>query len=195
MIATWFEDIQNFSHDVDDPNSKTGNLIKEYYLLYPVDSIFQQLKKESFKAAVVYNDLQLSLYNYKKPENRTVLNFIKLDQKVISYNIGILLPAQKIYLHSTMKKKINQLIEAGFFNHWIDSYLSHRSVQVIETEDVKVVLTMDHLSVGFILWFAVLLFASVAFIAELSRIFIPFFIHGMFFWNVLRYFYKFNRNH
>ena len=73
-------------------------------------------------------------------------SFIKLDQKVVSYNKAIWLPHQQL-IYSTFKKKIIQLIKGGFFDHWMDPYFKHRSILDEEVVDDKVVLAMNHLLV------------------------------------------------
>ena len=142
-----------------------------------VDKIIKMTQDSSHNMAMVYNDLDLFLLNYK--ENlEDKISFIKLDQKVVSYNKAIWLPHHHL-IYSTFKKKINQLIEGGFFNHWMNPYFSHQSILDEEIVDDKVVLTMDHLSVGFTIWLGILFIATVAFAAEFVH-FNPFNLIGGF---------------
>ena len=151
----------------------TANLIPGYELDYheddlvqPYNEIMEQLQDSSFKGAAVHNDLELAMTNYKKPRDQQ-RSYHQLERKLLSYNFAVNLPNQKSILLSTVKCKINQLIEGGFFNHWLEPYLNDRSLVEKEEEDDRVVLTIDHLSVGFTIWLGMLLIAIMAFLAEL----------------------------
>lgn len=149
-------------------------IVREYPV-YPGDKIFEQLQNTSFRGAVVYNQLDLTAFNYKVPQDEK-RSFNSLEKRVMSYNLGVVIQRKKNYLASTLKRKVDQLIQAGFFNHWMNKYKSHQSLIKRDLEEVKVVLTMDHLSVGFTLWLAVLLIASIAFATEFTRIYLRNFI-------------------
>ena len=177
-------DYDEFGHEYTDP-----------ILLYSIDAIFKQLhSNSSFKGAAVQQELDLFKYNYKKrPEEK--LNFRKLKQKAISYNLAMTLPPFWSCLHSTFKSKVNQLIHAGFFKYWLDPYLNHPSMIEKPLEENKIVLTFDHLSVGFTIWIGMLLIATLCFIAELVRCFVPIYIKALMIKIVLKSFYKTLYNH
>lgn len=139
------------------------SMVLEEVLIFTQDS--------ALSVAVVYNELDLFLINYKKNLSER-LQFIKLDQKMFSYNKAIILPHNS-FIFSTFKHKINQLLEGGFFEHWLKPYLKHRSIVEEKIIDDRVVLTMDHLSVGFTLWLAILLIAAVLFIVEFFLLLLP----------------------
>ena len=127
--------------------------------------IFVKLQNSSFEGAAIFDNLGLLMHNYKK--NRTKqFHFQKLDQKVITYNLGVSLPDARTSLYPTFKWKIQQLIQGGFFDQWLKPYLKDQSVVEKELEEDKVVLTMDHLSVGFTIWLAMLLISLLGFIGE-----------------------------
>ena len=135
------------------------------FLIYSTDQVLKHLQSSSFKEAAILSELYLSLYNYKKlPEDR--LHFRILEDKAISYNMAVNLPDHKNFWYSTLKLKIKQLIEGGFFDHWMDHYKNHRSIVVKEEEETKVVLTWDHLYVGFTISFTMLLLSAVVFTME-----------------------------
>ena len=128
--------------------------------------ILNQTQNSSFKGAMLYNDLSLALFNYKKPlEER--LNFITINEKIFTHRFTLFLHEIDNYLAPTFKWKMLQLIEGGFFNHWISSSLNHRSVNEKEAPEEKIVLTMEHLNVGFTIWISLLMISSVALTAEL----------------------------
>ena len=129
------------------------------------NEIINQSQNLLFEGCFISNELDLNLFNSaKKPTKK--FHFQKLDQKVITYNLKVKLPPATNFLHSTFKWKIQQLIQGGFFDHWLKPYLNHQSVVEKELEDDKVVLTMDHLSVGFTIWLAMLLISTLVFIGE-----------------------------
>ena len=146
---------------------------------HPTSNIFNQLQSSSCKHFVIFNELALSMLNYKKePKDR--LTFHQLDKKLFSHNIHVSLPLKSNFLYSTFDWKITQLVQGGFFNHWMDRYLSHPSVKAPEPEDNRVALTLDHLSVGFIIWLGMLLIATVAMITELVRFKLANYFRGIF---------------
>ena len=139
-----------------------------YETIFVKDKILNQTQNPSFKGVVLYSELQLMLFNFKRePDDK--MKFCKLDQKVFSYNQAIYLPDFKDFLHSTFKWKVTQLIQGGFFNHWMEPYLNHRSIVEKELDENKIVLTMEHMTVGFTIWLAFLTISSIAFIVELTR--------------------------
>ena len=156
-------------------------------------NILEQSQNSSFKGSSIFNDLFLSMHNYKKePEDRYYFN--QLEQKVLSDNIHIALPRKSHFFYSTFDWKIKQLIQGGFFNVWIERYKSHSSVQSPQPDldKGKVVLTMDHLSVGFIIWLVSLAIASVVMVVEIVRVHLANFFRGILFKMILR---RMQRNH
>ena len=157
--------------------------------------VFKQLQNSSFKGFAIENQLTFEMHNYKKePKDR--LYFHQLEQKIISYNVHVGFFGDD-YLYSTFDWKIKQLIEGGFFAHWVDRYFSHPSVQAPEPEpdDDKVVLTIDHLSVGFIIWLGMLLISSVAFITEFLRVHLANYLQRILFQMIFRKHQRLQRNH
>ena len=149
-------------------------------------------QNSSQNLAMVYNDLDLFLLNYKK-NLEDKISFIKLDQKVVSYNKAIWLPHHHL-IYSTFKKKINQMIEGGFFDHWMDPYLKHRSILNEEIVDDRVVLTMNILSVGFTVLLGFLCIAFVAYFAESIHFNRLNFIHGFLIAMAVKLFYSVRLN-
>ena len=161
---------------------------------FPTLDVINGLQDPLFKGTAIYNELAFSMYNYKKePKDR--LYFHQLEQKVLSHNMHVALPKQQNFLFSTLDWKIKQLVQGGFFYHWMDRYLSHSSVQAPEPEDGQIVLTMDHLSVGFTIWLGVLLIASIAFIGELFTFHSSNYFRGLLFQLVIAEYQKLNRSH
>ena len=157
-------------------------------------TIHKQLQNSSFKSFLHDNELAFSMYNYKKePKDR--LYFHQLEKKAFSYNVYVMLPLKNNFLYSTLDRKIRQLVEGGFFVHWIDRYLSDSSLRKPEPDDDKIVLTLDHLSVGFIIWLGMLLIASLVVIAELMRVHLPNYLRGILFQMILKKHQKMRRSH
>ena len=158
-------------------------------------TIFKQLQDPTFKGFAVYDIFGFTMYNYKKePEDR--LYFHQLKKKIyISHNVHVGIQTNYDFLLTTFDWKIKQSVEGGFFAYWIDKFVSHSSVQAPEPEDDRVVLTMEHLSVGFILWLGILLIASVAFVAEFTRVHLANYMKGILFQMILRKHQRLQRNH
>ena len=153
------------------------------------------MQDSSSKNFVLDNDLAFSMYNYKKkPKDR--LYFHQRDYDGVSYNVHIFLPSKCHYLYATLNRKIKRLVEGGFFVRWHERYLNDWSLRKPEPEPDrgKIVLTMDHLSVGFTIWLGMLLIASVAMIAELVRFYFANYLHGILFQMILRKHQKLHRN-
>ena len=140
----------------------------------------KQLQNSTFKGAAMFNEIELSLYNYKKPADQRLHHFNVLHEKFISFSRAVCFEPAKFLLHSSFKKKIKQLVEGGFFVHWLDRYKSHGSLVEKISEENKVILTWDHLHVGFTIWLAWLLIASMAFIAEQIKFYFLNFYRSMF---------------
>ena len=166
----------------------------EKYAIRMALPVFKQLQGPTFKGFAIDNEYAFSMYNYKKePKDR--LYFHQLEQKIISYNTHVGFQTSHDFLYSTFDWKIKRLVEGGFFAHWIDRFINDPSVQAPEPEDDKVVLTMDHLSVGFTIWFGVLVIASVAFIAEFVRVHLAKSLQGIIYQMILRKHQRLQRNH
>ena len=133
-----------------------------------MEAIFHQTQNSSFDGAVLYPELEMYMYNYKKAVEDK-FHFHLLKEKLISYSIAVALPGYNSDMHSTLKLKISQFVQAGLFDHWIKHYMTDQSLIEKEVEEDKIVLTIDHLSVGFTLWLGMLLIASIAFTIELTR--------------------------
>ena len=158
-----------------------------FYVIRSMLPVIKQLQDSAFKGLSITNEFVFSMHNYKKePKDR--LYFHQLEQKILSYNVHVGFNPVYDFIFTTFDWKIKQLVEGGFFAHWIDRYLSHPSVQAPkpEPDDDKVVLTMDHLMVGFTIWLAMLLIASVAFIAEFVRVHLANYLHGIIFEIILK---------
>ena len=125
--------------------------------------ILESLQDSSFKGAAIFDEATLKLQNYKREDK---LKFEIIEQKINSHNFGVLADSSS-FLNPIYLKKIWQLVEGGFFQLWFERQNSHRSLAEKEEEDDKVVLTMDHLGVGFLITVILLLMSMVAFIGEL----------------------------
>ena len=187
---------KELSQDLPEEYDKNLYENDKYSVSYVVRSkplILKRLQDSTFKGFAIDNELIFSIYNYKKkPEDR--LFFHQLDQKMISYNIHVAFSPEHDFLYSTFDWKIKRLVESGFFVHWIDQYLSHPSLWKPEPEDDKVVLTMDHLMVGFTIWLGILLIASFAMILELVRVYLAKNVQRILFQMILRKHQRLQRN-
>ena len=160
---------------------------------HSTNNVLEQSQDSSFKSSAIFNDLFLSMYNYKKDEEDRYY-FNQLEQKVLSHNVHIKMPEKSFFLYSTFDWKIKQLIQGGFFDHWMERYTSHPSVQAPEPDpdEGKVVLRMDHLSVGFTIWLVSLVIALVVMVLEFARFHLSIFLYKILLRMTLR---RSQRNH
>lgn len=143
-----------------------GDKVVTWINIHSTYQILKRLENSSFHAAAIYNELDLSMINLMSSKDEKI-HYIKLEEKLATFNKVIIFPTKKDFLYPTMKWKIKQLIEAGFFDYWMKHYITHSSVVQEEEEvETRIVLTWDHLYVGFTLWMAMLLIAALSFIGE-----------------------------
>ena len=124
--------------------------------------IFVELQSPSFKGVVIYDEASLKTLNYNRKDK---LQLNTIDQKVFSYNLGYCLTDDSFFTQIYLKK-IAQLIEGGFIDVWDIRSKDHWSFAKEEEPDNRVVLTLDHLGVGFSIWCLMLLIALLVFGAE-----------------------------
>ena len=158
------------SSEIDETTNFTGYLLVDpttetFDTYYATNDILKKMQNSSFKGIAAISELGLLLYNYKKPADQR-LHFNVIDQKICSYSRAISFDDKSFFLFSTLNRKISQLIEGGFFDHWLKHYTHHNSMVEEEIEKSKIVLTWGHVYVGFMLWLGLLMIAALAFILE-----------------------------
>lgn len=97
-------------------------------------------------------------------------------------------------LFSSFNEKIIQLTSSGLFNYWLEKWTKHRKIIEEPPPPPPVILSMDHLDVGFQIWALVLAMASLAFIGELLTFWSPKILQLLFFKYVLRRYFKRKHN-
>ena len=125
--------------------------------------IFESLQDSSFKGAAVFDEATLKVQNFKRQEK---LKFEIIERKINSYNFGVVTNAYT-RLNPIYLKKIWQLVEGGFFEIWFDREHNHRSLAKEVEKDDKVVLTINHLGVGFLIIVVLLTISIVIFFGEI----------------------------
>ena len=159
-----------------------------------MQTVFEQMQNSSYKGSFSNNEFAFLMYNYKKePKDRFF--FHQLDKRFRNHNVHVRLPQKRYFLYKTFNRKIRQLVEGGFFVHWFDRYLNDPSLRKPDPEDDRVVLTMEHLSVGFIIWLGMLLIASLAVIIELVRVHLANYLRGILYQVILRKHQRLHRHH
>ena len=125
--------------------------------------ILESLQDSSFKGAAVFDEATLKVQNFERQEN---LKFEIIERKIFSYNLGVATNAYSS-LNPIYLKKIWQLVEGGFFKLWFDREHNYRSLAKEVEEDKKVVLTINHLGVGFLIILVLLTISMVIFFGEM----------------------------
>ena len=156
-----------------------NNTKKSMWTVYATNQIHINMQNSSFKGIAAISELELFLYNYKKPADQR-LHFNVIDQKMSSFLSSISFHKNSFFLYSTLHRKVRQLNEGGFFDHWLKHYTHHNSMVEEEIEKSKVVLTWDHLYVGFTLWFGLLMIAALIFIVERMTFHVLNYFHAVF---------------
>lgn len=103
----------------------------------------------------------------KEREGKLRLKFI--DEKVMTFHMGIIFDRHS-FLHFAFNEKIKKLKESGILETFIFFNSKHRARYSKEIGEVTepAVLTMDHLSTGFLIWIIMLFIALVVFAFELG---------------------------
>ena len=114
-----------------------------------------ELQNPSFKGVVIFDEASLKMLNYHRKDK---LQLNTIDQKIVSYNLGYCLVEDK-FITQIYLKKMAQLSDGGFLGR-IDPPAKE------DEPDNRVVLTLDHLAVGFSIWCLMLLIALLVFLAE-----------------------------
>ena len=127
-----------------------------------ITPILEKLQNSSFQGIVLYDEASLIGQNYGRKEK---LIFEIIEQKIFSFNYGVL-SNLNAFFNPQYIEKVKQLIEGGFFQLWFEKVSSHRSLAKKVQQEDKIVLTMDHLDVGFLIIPVMLSIAALAFVGE-----------------------------
>ena len=114
-----------------------------------------ELQNPSFKGVVIFDEATLKMLNYKRKDK---LQLNTIDQKIYGYNFGYCLTDDNFFTQIYLKK-MAQLNDGGFFQR-------SDPPPKEEEPDNRVVLTLDHLGVGFSIWCLMLLIALLVFLTE-----------------------------
>ena len=120
-----------------------------------LNKILIELQNPSFKGVLIYDEASLKAQNYYR---KVKLQLNTIDQKIYSYNLGYCLYNENFFTQ-TYLKKIDELSDGGFFERY-------DPISKDEEPENRVVLTLDHLGVGFSIWCLMLLIALLVFLAE-----------------------------
>ena len=144
-------------------NFENENLINFTFFSFSNEIVFEknlmkciiELQNPSFKGVVIFDEASLKMLNYHRKDK---LQLNTIDQKIVSYNLGYCLVEDK-FITQIYLKKMAQLRDGGFLGR-IDPPANE------DEPDNRVVLTLDHLGVGFSIWCLLLLVALFVFGAE-----------------------------
>lgn len=116
----------------------------------------------TFKGCLLFDDYLLRGYLLDKKHQ---ISHNILSYKVLSYNIGIGFKRLH-YLFPIFNEKIEQLITAGFFDHYIYGLpLSYKQPESFD--ETEAYLYLKQLTIIFEIWLAMLFVSFLAFIAEI----------------------------
>lgn len=131
--------------------------------------LFLGIQNSSFEGCILHDYFLLLMAKY---QFNGTLQWNTLDENVLSYNYGLAL--QRFHFATPIfQDAIVQLIEGGFYDRWISHYLKDRFATWKPEDAGPIVLTMNHLSIGFKLWLLMILLSSLAFVGELLYFHVP----------------------
>lgn len=144
--------------------------MEEYFAGRPSNSNYRlndppyifDITKSAFKGAII---VQNSYFTEKTIEHQRKFEWKTLNQKVLSFYKGMAFEKHH-HLFPSFNNKIVQLTNGGLIDHWFKRYTKHRYLTEKPQAKTPVVLTMNHLSVGFRIWAFLLAVSCVAFICE-----------------------------
>lgn len=152
------------------------------------DKLVIESSKHSFKGCI----LEDSIMTVGRKSEFSEFTFLSLKQKVISFNYGFLFNPHH-FLFPIFNEKIQQMINGGLFNRLIvDWYENPWTLQKPEPQE-PVVLTMNHLEIGFTIWMICLLICFAVFVIEhliLSFKNLKKLLRSLFVFYILRLFYQ-----
>lgn len=136
----------------------------------------------------------------KVKESPGKLRMKLMDQRVISFYYGLTFHRHSFF-YSSFNKKIKQLRPSGVVNKL--SYIEEKSITKYRIQSTQkfseksdlVVLTMDHLTIGFLIWIVLLLMAFCVFVINFTIFWWPKMWQVLWFRCALQWYYKVIINH
>lgn len=111
-------------------------------------------------------------------ESEGELRMKMMDRKVMSLLVGIAF-YRNSFLHSSFNIKIKHVISSGilkkfsrFKAKYLTKYKKQNALKIGENSN-PVVLTMEHLSVGFLIWIGMLLISFIIFVINFTNYWAP----------------------
>lgn len=124
-------------------------------------NVISHLLKDSKTA--VYVDSETLQFLVQSSNNS--FNYTQLQERVsLSHKSFIFFKTDILY--SAFNNKLIQLIESGISDRFVDEYSNHDHAEPDSGEPV--VLTMEHLGVGFLVWLLFCLLSFVCFLIEVT---------------------------
>lgn len=118
-----------------------------------------------------------------------------LNQVILSVFIGLQFD-QHHFFYTSFNEKIRQLTRSGIIEHWLSSQKKRMTNVINNVATIKpVVLIMEHLSIGFLIWTSMLSVAATIFFLQFMIYWIPKVLKLVIFKRVLGAFYDTLRYH
>lgn len=132
-------------------------------------TLFDKIENSSFKGCLLQTKLRLWCTGVFQSRD-----FNSFEVFYMSYNKGIGFSLSS-FLYSSFNDHITRFIEGGLFNYWMGIILNRNyfSIAQAQTRSSNVVLTVDHLLVGFQIWLCTLLLPIIAFVGEIFYFWLP----------------------
>jgi hypothetical protein len=122
-----------------------------------------------------------------KTEGKTRLKL--LDQRIYTQHLGLVFDHHH-FLHPLFDKNILRLVDGGIISYWDLNLRVRYNYDWKPPDSEPVILTLDHLSVGFLVWVIALVISSVGFLGEIVFYWSPKMCSLICFESMLRVFFK-----
>lgn len=132
-------------------------------------NFFEKIKDSSFEGCLLQDNFLLLISNVVKKQST---QWITLKENILSNNLGLILRRDQ-FASPIFNEKINQFIGGGFFNQWMYEWTKSRYVIEKPPEPEPVILNMNHMEIGFVIWLLMLFLSSAVFLGEILHSWSP----------------------
>lgn len=145
---------------------------------------------EGFNGSILTENLRLTMLTIA---HKGKYRWNKLDQKILSY-FDCFQIRRNHHLFLGFNENIMHLISGGIIDKFIDGYNKHRYMTEKPAPPDPVVLTLNHLGIGFQIWASMLTICFSVFVIELLHYWTPKIMQLMIFKQIIKSYFGIQRS-